>query len=161
MTRLSTWAVGPEAALPAEVAGARSAWVAFGALGGGVVLAGVSAASGVGLGFGSADLEGDALALALERDGLGELSGVSGALSVEGVADAEGVRDGVAGAGSRFSPPHQEEATLLQSPSPTPPAHAAVGMPTAPTATTKAVATAIFRRVVLGCRAADRFVLRR
>jgi hypothetical protein len=134
--------------------------VAFGA-GGGVVLAGVLAASGVDLGFGLADLEGDALALAWERDGLGELSGVSGVLSVEGVADAEGVREGSGRSASAFCPPHHEEATLLQSPGPTPPTQAAAGRPTAPAATTRAVATAIFRRVDLGCRAADRFVLRR
>ncbi|WP_338897126.1 hypothetical protein WBG99_17045 [Streptomyces sp. TG1A-60] len=160
--------MGPESALPAEVPGVLSALVAFvafvalGALGGEVVLSGVS---GVGLAVGLADFEGDALGL-VEREGRCVRAGVAEVFAEGAAADAEGVRDGVGGAGSGLCPPHQEDATLLQPPSPMPPAHAAAGRPTAPTATTMAVATAIFRRFVFGRLVpercfSERFVFRR
>lgn len=141
------------------------AFVALGAVGGEVVLSGVSALSGVDLAAGPPDFEGDALGLA-ERDGRFLRDGVGEALAEASAADGVGVREGSGEAWSDLFPPHQEDATLLQPPSPWPPASAAVGIPTAPTTSTTAVATAIFRRFVLGRPVSEplvpeRFVFRR
>lgn len=97
LTRVSTRAVGPESVSPVEVVGVvvsdLVAFVALGAVGGEVVLSGVSAVSGVDLAAGLPDFDGDALGLG-ERDGRFLRDGVGEALAEASVADGVGVRAG-------------------------------------------------------------------
>jgi hypothetical protein len=138
--------VGPESVLAAAARGVPLTARSFGRLDG--VTGGVVAGAVVGV----RDALGDALGEGL-AEVLGSLGVLAGAAVValaddKAVADAKADDDGVPVAtGWDFSPhPHQSNEAMFQPFGPTPLACAAMGMPTAPTVSTAAMAPALFRR---------------